>query len=190
MSDFLDYFDKNYYEKLDRRAGTFRALFEFLDKKDKSFYSIIETGCVRGINNYVGDGMSTVLFDKFVNFRGGEVISVDIDSNSCKLAQSLVSDKTKVVCADSVQFLWKLKPSTVVDLLYLDSFDIDFNNPHPSMLHHIKELCAIIGKLSKGTLIVVDDNIKISGKGRYIEDFMNNLGYNKIIDSYQVGWVL
>ena len=83
-----------------------------------------------------------------------------------------------------------LNPSTNIDLLYLDSFDINFNKPHPSMLHHIKELCAIIGRLEKGAIIVVDDNIEKSGKGGYVADFMENLGYKKIIDEYQIAWIL
>ncbi len=58
------------------------------------------------------------------------------------------------------------------------------------MLHHMKELCAIIGKLSKGTIIAVDDNTAKSGKGGYIADFMKDLGYKKVIDEYQIAWIL
>jgi len=190
MPQFLDYFDKIYFGKLNKRAETFRKLFELLEEKNKYYYLIVETGCSRSKNNYSGDGMSTVLFDKFVNFHDGKVISVDINEVNCNFARSLVSNQTEIFCDDSVKFLWGLNPSTNIDLLYLDSFDINFNKPHPSMLHHIKELCAIIGRLEKGAIIVVDDNTEKSGKGGYVADFMENLGYKKIIDEYQIAWIL
>jgi len=190
MSQFLDHFDKTYFGKLNKRVKTFRKLFELLEEKNKDSYLIVETGCSRSKNNYNSDGMSTVLFDEFVNFHDGKVISVDINETHCNIARSLVSNKTEIFCNDSVKFLWGLNPPTDIDLLYLDSFDINFNKPHPSMLHHIKELCAIIGRLKKGAIIAIDDNIEKSGKGGYISDFMENLGYKKVIDEYQIAWVL
>lgn len=190
MTQFLEYFDKNYTSKLGKRAKTFRRLFELLEEKNKDSYFIVETGCARGTDTYGGDGMSTVLFDKFVNFHDGLVVSVDIDAVHCNIARSLVSDKTKVYSGDSVKFLWEFDYPMEIDLLYLDSFDINFSKPHPSMLHHMKELCAVIGKLSKGTIIAIDDNIPKSGKGGYIADFMKDLGYKKVINEYQIAWVL
>ena len=190
MSQFLDHFDKTYFVKLNKRAKTFRKLFELLEEKNKDYYLIVETGCSRTKDNYSGDGMSTVLFDEFVNFYDGQVISVDISEVNCNLARSLVSDKTEIFCGDSVNFLWNLNPSEDIDLLYLDSFDINFNKPHPAMLHHLKELCAVVGKLKKDVIIAVDDNIEKSGKGGYIANFMENLGYKKVIDEYQIVWIL
>jgi hypothetical protein len=188
---FLEYYDKNYFNKLDRRAKTFRKIFELLENKHKDYYLIVETGCARRPNNFSGDGMSTVLFDKFVNHYDGKVISVDIEKTHVDLAKGLTSEKTVLYCEDSVRFLWGFKPETEIDLLYLDSFDIEFGKPHPSMLHHMKEFCAIVGKLSKGTIIVVDDhkNDK-SGKGAYISNLMKNLGYERVINDYQIGWIL
>jgi hypothetical protein len=190
MTQFLEYFDRNYSNKLGTRLKTFRRLFELLEEKKEDFYCIVETGCARGNNNYCGDGMSTVLFDRFVNFYDGVVISVDIDESHCNLARSLVSKKTEIYCGDSVKFLWGFNKQVNINLLYLDSFDINFNQPHPSMLHHFKELCAIIGNLHKGAIIAVDDNTKKFGKGGYITDFMKDLGNEKIIDEYQIAWVL
>ena len=190
MTQFLEYFDNNYSNKLSKRSKTFRKLFELLEEKNKESYLIVETGCARGTNNYDGDGMSTVLFDKFINFHNGLVISVDIDEAHCNLARSLVSEQTEVYCSDSVKFLWNFNYFPPIDLLYLDSFDINFNRPHLSMLHHMKELCAIIGKLEKGAIIAIDDNTPKSGKGNYIADFMKDLGYKKIINEYQIAWIL
>lgn len=188
---FLKHFDNTYSKKLHERAHTFRKIFEILENKHKEFYYIIETGCTRRENNFVGDGMSTVLFDSFVNYYDGLVESVDIDKKHCNLANNITSEKTKVTCNDSVKFLWDLVPKFNIDLLYLDSFDIELNKPHPSMLHHMKEFCAVINKLNKGTLIVIDDHFnEESGKGVYISNFMKNLGHKRFIDGYQIGWIL
>jgi hypothetical protein len=190
MLKFLKHFDEVYYNKLDKRTDSFRKIFELLEEKNKDYYLIIETGCSRIKDNYIGDGMSTVLFDDFVNFYDGKVISVDISEKSCKVARSLVSNKTKVICENSVKFLWQLTVYNEIDLIYLDSFDIKFNSPHPSAFHHIKEFCAIMPNLSRGTIVVVDDNTEKSGKGRYIAEFMEDVGIKKVIDDYQIAWIL
>ena len=42
-------------------------------------------------------------------------------------------------------------------LLYLDSFDLDPDNPTPSAIHHVLELLAARPLLGPGTVVVVDD---------------------------------
>ena len=188
---FLKKFDKNFAPKLAARAKTFRRVFEVLEGKNKTFYSVVETGCVRTKNGYVCDGMSTVLFDAFVNFYNGIVDSVDISKEHCMLANDITSDKTNITCCDSVQFLNNYEWTNKIDLLYLDSFDINFNKPHESARHHMREFEAVVCDLKKGALIVVDDhkNDK-AGKGMYIAEYMQKNGYNRFIDDYQIGWIL
>lgn len=205
---YSDFFKDNFYNKLlspshpsnpvRNRAVSFGLIFDLLDKKEDKDFLIVETGCMRadhGTLAFGDDGASTYIFDNFVNYYNGEVLSVDINCESVKHAQSLVSDKTKVHCSDSVKFLYNLKPSRKIDLLYLDSFDIIKNNPHPSQLHHLKELCAVIDKLSTGTIICVDDNNPFFttpkvGKGEYVKDFMLDIGLEPIHDDYQIVWIL
>ena len=187
---FLKVFDEKYYNKLGFRKESFKKIFSVLEKKEKNFYYIVETGCARMKDNFSGDGMSTVLFDGFVNYHGGRVVSVDINSQHCAFAESLVSNKTRIVCGDSVEYLWKAESENHIDLLYLDSYDVDFSQPHESALHHMKELCAVSGQLKNGTLVVVDDNKGGVGKGMYVASFMDNLGYKRFIDDYQIGWIL
>ena len=55
-------------------------------------------------------------------------------------ARSLVSPRTRVFAQDSVPFLHRLaqeltKANRPIDLLYLDSYDWDAQNPVPSMVH-------------------------------------------------------
>jgi hypothetical protein len=44
------------------------------------------------------------------------------------------------------------------DLPYLDSYDVDFENPHESAMHRIKELLAAAPLVTDSTFILVDDS--------------------------------
>lgn len=187
---FIDYFTDRYHFLLGKRFDTFCTIFKYLESQNKEFYSIVETGMARQPGNYGGDGMSTLLFDKFISHHDGEVRSVDLDKNAIKLCKPLVSKKTKLFQGDSVEFLFNLSSTDIkIDLLYLDSFDIDWSNPHPSAFHHMKEMLAIMPKIKPSTLIVVDDNLPGVGKGQYVREFMDNIGKKPYFDEYQVGWI-
>jgi hypothetical protein len=190
-TSFLPIYDQRYGPLLDKRSRAFRRMFEILEQKEPKDYLIVETGCARWQGNWAGDGQSTLLWDLFVNTHTGRVFSVDIDGNACRMAQSQVSANTTVCCSDSVAFLARTKFDRPVDLLYLDSFDLDVRNPHPSSLHHLMELTAIMPQLRKGTLVVVDDNLPNGpGKGMYVNTFFRHLGVSPIILDYQLAWVL
>ncbi len=177
--------------RLGARADGFQKIFQHLNGVQNPI--IIETGTYREEDNYTGDGCSTLLFDEYVSAHGGQLISVDIDSNACELANSSTSSNTEVIESDSVEFLGTLDGRC--DLLYLDSYNItDWNNDWAPAAHHLKELFAAKNIISPGTLIVVDDNItspqgKRLGKGRLIYELMESLGIPCFIDAYQVGWI-
>jgi hypothetical protein len=165
-------------------------MVEMLERRRESGHLIVETGCLRNAASWDGDGQSTAIFDRFATLHGGSVVSVDINANHCATAREAVSSRTTVICQESVEFLFRWVPPRCVDLLYLDSYDLDWGNPHPSSLHHMKELCAILPKLGAGTLIVVDDNANGRGKGEYIQSFMDAVGIEPAFSEYQIGWVL
>ncbi len=189
------------------RATTLEVVFELLDQKEEKNFTIIETGCMRpdytkaGAYSLGDDGSSTYIFDDFVNFYDGQVYSVDIKKENVDYATSNTSDKTKITCSDSVEYLWSLSPDIKADFLYLDSYDLEPSNPVPSQLHHIKELCAAMKNTREGTIVVVDDHLNTpnlisefqgtlaqGGKARYVEDFMNNIDAELLFDGYQIGW--
>ena len=100
-------------------------------------------------------------------------------------------DKTEVICSDSVKYLWSLPKDEKIDFLYLDSYDINKNNPHPSQLHHVKEMCAPIDKLREGSLVCIDDHDGTGGKigkGNYVKEFMDAIGAECIHENYQIIW--
>lgn len=207
-SSFLPIYDSEYAGKLGNRSDSFRRMFEILEATDKSRYTIVETGCAREEENWQGDGQSTILFDRFVNHHDGIVLTVDIDGDACTRLRGRVSGKTTIITSDSVSYLDGLARSSDldVDLLYLDAHDLDLQNPHPSALHHLFELCAAMPLVASGTLIVVDDTVQalavvlgmnrvvgdlgIVGKGKYVADFFARIGCKPAVEGCQFGWIM
>jgi hypothetical protein len=176
--------------RLNKRSEGFQQIFDFLSGLNSPV--IVETGTYREENNYEGDGCSTLLFDTFVDYHGGVVLSVDIDPEACGLAKENTYF-AEVIESDSVEFLGTLEGK--VDLLYLDSYNIeDWNNDWAPAAHHLKELFAAKNCIKEGTMIVVDDNLiapsgQRLGKGRLIYELMESLGIEPCFDGYQVGWI-
>ena len=109
-------------------------------------------------DNWQGDGQSTLLFDKYAEHHHGSFVhTVDIDQDATATCSAMVSKRVSVHTGDSVAFLKSLDVSPI-DLLYLNSFDLDMNYPLPSAIHHLKELVAIAPMISSETLVVVDDS--------------------------------
>lgn len=216
MNDFWKIYE-TISEKLLQREVSFRQMFQHLDSINGPVI-IVETGCVRNPNAWAmtGEGQSTLLFDKYVTLRndGSRVYSVDISPDAVAICRSLVSDNVAVHEGDSVGYLYKLakelkKKNEFISLLYLDSFDIDYNYWFPSAAHHLKELTAAWLALSSETLVTVDDcplsaNIVIDsngkytldkfykpivgGKGRLVAEFAEQVNAKLVFSGYQHGW--
>ena len=188
-STWRKYFD-DISPRLNKRRTSFETMFEFLS--DIKHPTIIETGTYREENNYEGDGCSTLLFDKYIECHGGNLISIDNDPKACQLARKATTEAL-VLERDSVEALGEMEGR--VDLLYLDSCNIeDWNNDWAPAAHHLKELFAAKNIICPGTLIVVDDNIQtitgnLIGKGRLINEVMESLGIEPYIFGYQIGWI-
>lgn len=175
------------------RADNFQFIFEYLEKIESPV--IVETGVMRadhGDMAFGDDGCSTFLFDQFINIHGGSFTTVDISENNCNHARSKISNKSTVTCSDSIPFLWNFHEK--VDMVYLDSYDIEFKNPVPSQVHHIKELACLLKNIKKGSLIVIDDHDAFFtngqiGKGTLVKEFMAQIGKTPIFENYQIGFI-
>lgn len=187
---FLAHFATHYAPQLGHRRHTFRRTFEELERVAGRDPLIVETGTADlSQRGYVASGCSTLMFDAFVRHHGGRFHSVDVSPRPASRARALLSQRTRLWCADSVEFLASLPEDEPIDLLYLDSVDIDWDDPHPCALHHARELCAALPRLRPGALVVVDDNDHHQvGKAGYIHDLMERLGARKLFDHYQIGW--
>ena len=179
--------------KTGKRSESFLLMINELTKKTSPL--IVETGCSRIPNNFDGDGMSTLIFDSFVSECGGECYSVDINKSHVEFAQRYTRN-VNIKVQDSVKFLYELNKNLQnrnrkVDLLYLDSFDFDESNTHPSSFHHMKELTVIWPSLTNDTIIAVDDNFEDGkGKGQYVREFLSYIGIEPIYSGYQIVWKL
>lgn len=151
---------------------------------------IVETGSIRGEVLNMSDGASTFIFSHFLNGKNGMVHSVDLDPKAKYLIEKdLKLSNVKAYTMDSVAFLRSFPNPEAITLLYLDSYDVDFDFPQPAAEHHLQEIKAIYDKLQPGTIIVVDDNIvrngKPTGKGFLVERFLQQKGVPLIYDGYQ-----
>ncbi len=213
---FYDFFNP-IKDKLGVREASFSKIFEYLDKLTGQI-NIVETGCLRIKDNFAGDGQSTLLFDKYTQSKenNSKVYTVDIDPNATKICKSIVSKNVEINTGDSVKYLNSLmerlkKENKKISLFYLDSFDVDWQSPHRSAAHHLKELTTIISYISNDTMIVVDDapimlpmkfeNNKyqaiteipaprpyIGGKGYLINEYANTCGAKVYFSNYQTAW--
>ena len=118
--------------------------------------NIIETGASHNWN----DGMMGLFFAQISQQTGGKMWMVDIDENIISRAKQIFQDEgitcVEFVVDDSVSFLKKFNDK--VDLVHLDSWDLDLMNPFPSALHGWREFDAIKDKLTNDTIVIVDDN--------------------------------
>lgn len=199
----LEYTLKEMVSKTNQRQDSFQLMIDHLKTIEDPL--IIETGCIRPSDqpwgtidiSFKDDGMSTCIFDRYINEYNGEFHSVDITPLHVEYATSMVSDKTQVHCDDSIHFLWEaskhlIENNQYVDLLYLDSFDWTVGNEPACMAHHIKELACIVSRMKIGSLIAVDDNYKENnkrvGKGVYVAEFMESIGAELVHDGVQCVW--
>ena len=207
MNIWLDHYRRIYYPLLNiqfdgvqgvladgfyNRAVGFDIIFRLLLNQKQSNFNIVETGTLRTPGNWM-DGQSARLFTEFVDLYNGQIRSVDIDSVACEAARNtIVSDKFSVVNSDSVAWLKQQTDLEQVDLFYLDSYDVDWNNDTASAEHHLKEFMIIEPHIRPGVVVVLDDNSRWvnnnrrTGKGRRVVEYLEGQGHLPIYDEYQI----
>lgn len=179
---------------------TFKKLFEQMGTPKETI--ILESGIAI---------QSTYLFNEVVRKYGGRFWSVNNDPELVAAHQGNMCPGTKLVHNDSVAFFkeWiNTSTYTKADIIYLDSYDIDFYNPEPCAKHGLAEYMALKPAIKKDTLLLIDDTPMnpywldtrgstyydmldyygmfgiMPGKGMYVLDVVNNA--DKLIHNYQV----
>lgn len=147
---------------------------------------IAETGCLRIVGNWEGDGQSTAVWGWVAQRTGGSLTSIDISSTSVNAAKAVVP-WANIVLSDSICALREIPSPEALDLLYLDSYDV--TGWYDSPLHHVGELAAIYERLKSGCLIAVDDCELKNGKDKYIRMIMSDVGAEQICSGYINAWV-
>lgn len=120
--------------------------------------NILETGSmhIRGSRSF------TLLFGHLAQMTSGRLTTVDIDPeglSKCREITKEYKDSITYVCQDSVSYMESLSCERIqeLDLLILDSWDLDVFDPLPSQIHHLRELLSVVKNL-KDCVVMVDDN--------------------------------
>jgi hypothetical protein len=167
---------------------------------------ILETGSSAwGVN-------SSLLFDSYVGNFGGEFWTVDNRILPVLQLRSRLNSRSKACCDDSVRFLARwAQPQFArqVNLVYLDSWDLNIHNPLLAANHGLQEFLAIRPSLVHGSILLVDDTPAsieyfqgadfflarkffdetglVPGKGALINKILeNDSRFEKIAHDYQV----
>lgn len=153
--------DNNTYEMFSNKPGirkhinylTFKKLFE--EMKELKNPIILESGIASA------GTQSTYLFNEYVRKYGGFFWSVDTNKYLVDYHQNNMCPSTKLICDDSVSFFKKwTQNNNEVNVIYLDSYDLDFYNERPSANHGLAEYNAIKPSIKKNTLLLIDDTPK------------------------------
>ncbi len=171
----------------DKRFASFLYALDLMTQRGTR--TIIETGTARGgESNCIGDGGSTLIWAEWAGHFGAVVHSVDIDPKAVsesKLACAMNKDHVHIVCGDSVVFLREFKKP--IDLLYLDSYDFDVDDPLPSQQYHLDEIKAAYPMLHSNSVVMIDDcDLPHGGKGKLVIDYLLEKSWKKVFSSYQV----
>lgn len=188
---FAEQFDQHYKPQLEKRAEGFEILFDALRPDDDMF--VVETGCLRIPKNWNGDGQSTFMFDALIRENHGVFFSIDLNLENIGTARRACSSATHLVHNDSVAALHALSRTLLrqVSLLYLDSYDVDLDNPMPSAIHHMMELTAAGPLIGPGTIVCIDDyGIANGGKGIIVDRYLASIRAHELYRGYQKIWRL
>ena len=169
------------------RFPAFRVLDDGL-RSLKRPVSIVETGGLRTLDNVTGDGNSTYLWHEIVTDVGGNVTSIDIDPQCAAHCLQEFGYTVTAVTMDSLEALANI--DTAIDLLYLDSLDVDFHNDRAAAFHTFQECLLAYRKVNPGGFIAVDDNKGAAGKGRLVAEFAELHGWHCEHDGYVKVWRL
>lgn len=189
---FLPTFDERWAPVIGVRAATFRAAIAQLEQQITAPCVIAETGAMReepNTINALSDGSSTMLWDEVANHHDATVRVFELDHQRCLAVAKHVSARVTIHGGDAVRRLREL-PIQSVDLLYLDSYDVEWHNPHPSALHHLMELVSAMPAMKPSGLILIDDCGDSGGKGLYVAEYMSRANATLLARGYQHLWRL
>lgn len=186
-----------------------RSLQIALDLLAKRPAVIYETGSSAWGTN------STLLLDDYVNSFGGALFTVDNRIEPIIRLVEQCTFRTTLFCNDSIEFLkQRTEQGPAADLIYLDSWDVDWAAPVSSAIHGLNEFLTVLPTIKKGCLLVIDDTPKdrsimcevqpthiddfvqsekiwgfIPGKGALVNEYINSRRLaKKIFHEYQVIW--
>lgn len=170
--------------------GLRRQAFEIIDAELRRYKSphIVETGGLRSVGNVLGDGNSTMFFDDIAKETSGRVVSIDIDCQCADNVAKHCSSRTSAITENSLIALPRLWNMTV-NCLYLDSFDVNFEQDEAAARHAFNEYLIARKMLSRDALVCVDDNNDQGrGKGRLVAQLADLMRWECLHNGYVKVW--
>lgn len=188
IDEALNQFPADFKERVSAYAGDLRRpsfMLTLALAKCMGVKYIVETGTIR--TKDAPDGQSTRIFAEYARLTGAKFYSIDLNPNHIAMSKSEVGELLPYVehiCDDSVA--WLSRCAWPIDLLYLDSYDFDFDNPGPSQRHELAEIGAAYGKIRQPAAILLDDcAVENEGKGYLGTRFLQDRGWKLVLDAYQ-----
>jgi hypothetical protein len=148
---------------------------------------VVETGCVRGEEDWRGAGFGTYLLGAFLERHGGHLTSVDIDPSVCAFARRATHGMRAVtiVESDSVPLLAGF--GQPIDVLVLDSMDTYVAG---FAEHALREIQAALPWLHGASIVMFDDTVysrrEFTGKGTLAVPWLLEQGWRLLHSGYQV----
>jgi len=185
------WFDQRFGPKAGRRYPTMKsALGLFLQWGGQS---IVETGTQRQENDW-GAGCSTLIFAETLHHhQRGHLWSVDISAANIAVSRRVtahVGERVTHVVSDSLAWLGGFEKG--IDLLYLDSYDWEPNEPQlgECQRHQLAELRAAWPRLGDKSIVLLDDNnLAGGGKTQLAKEFLLVQGWTCVLDFEQSLWI-
>ena len=183
------------FERLGHRANGFlcaaKHISTTLKKRDR--VQIIETGTARIVDNWEGDGQSTLVWDKIAQLNQNRVNVLSIDLNP----EAIDAAWNQTHCVeyrggDSLTALRSLDVKTLAEtyLVYLDSMDWHESINLDSAFHALSELAVIYHALPSGCMVMVDDaHGPKAGKHWMVEMFFAKQQITPVRKHYQFCWI-
>lgn len=171
---------------LGKRAEAFRVI----DKELRGYRAphIVETGGLRSVGNVGGDGNSTLFFNDLVNDTSGRLVTIDLDKVCADNVAQHCGSRVMAVTGNSLIELPKLW-NVPANCLYLDSYDVDFDNDEPAARHAFNEYLFGRKMLNRHALVCVDDNDPLGrGKGRLVAQLASLMQWECLHDGYVKVW--
>lgn len=141
----------------------FLSYLENTMKNSSRSFNILETGSGHTPTTETFAGMTYIFANLIKKYYGGNILTIDLNEqnlNKCKENTKDFSEFIDYKLGDSVNVIRSLSDSYIksLDLVYLDSYDLNLFDPIPSAVHHLKELLFLIDKINPNCLIAIDDN--------------------------------
>ena len=196
VESLLDFHFQTYSDSKHINKDMFEILLEIFSG---SSINILETGSA------AHGTKSSVLFASYVKIFGGKFDTVDTNPKIKSFYSFLESNNIRFHTEDSLNYINNLDDDVIngLDIVYLDSFDLDIDNPEPSQEHGLNEFLLLDKKLKKDAILSIDDtpisyelfgNSRsnkfdfIPGKGRLVLNYLdkNPNQYEVLYHNYSV----